>query len=70
MKKIIRVALSFATFTNDELNSFLILLLVCLKNNPLFPNPPVGYVSLQSLVTAFQTNLAAAAVGGPKDTPC
>ncbi len=68
MKKIIRVALSFATFPNDELNSFLILMLVCLKNNPLFPNLPVTYASLQTLVTTFQTNLAAAKVGGPKDT--
>ena len=68
MKKNIRVALSFATFTNDQLNSFLILLLVCLKNNPLFPNLPVKYADLQVLVTTFQTNLAAAKVGGPKDT--
>lgn len=68
MKKNIRIALSFATFTNDQLNSFLILLLVCLKNNPLFPNLPITYANLQTLVTAFQTNLAAAAVGGPKDT--
>ncbi len=68
MKKIIRVALSFATFPNDELNSFLILLLVCLKNNPLFPNLPVAYASLLTLVTTYQTNLAAAKIGGPKDT--
>jgi hypothetical protein len=68
MKKNIRVALSFATLTNDELNSFLILLLVCLKNNALFPNLPVKYADLQALVTTYQTNLAAAKVGGPKDT--
>ena len=68
MKKNIRVALSFATFTNDQLNSFLILLLVCLKNNPLFPDLPVKYADLQALVTTFQTNLAAAKVGGQIDT--
>ncbi len=68
MKKNIRVALSFATLANDELNSFLMLLLICLKNNLLFPNLPVKYADLQALVTTFQTCLAAAALGGPKDT--
>ena len=67
-KSAIRVALTFATFKNDQLNSFLILLLVCLKNNPLFPNLPVKYADLQTLVTNFQTCLAAAKVGGQKDT--
>jgi hypothetical protein len=68
MKKNIRVALSFATFTHDQLNSFLILLLVCLKNNPLFPDLPVAYADLQALVAAFQAKYAAAQTGGPKDT--
>ncbi len=54
MKKNIRVALSFATFTHDQLNSFLILVLVCLKNNPLFPDLPVAYADLQALVATFQ----------------
>jgi len=63
-----RVALTFATFKYDQLNSFLILLLVCLKNNPLFPNLPVKYADLQTLVTTYQTNLAAARVGGTVDT--
>jgi hypothetical protein len=67
-KSVIRVALNFATFPIDQLNSFLILLLVCLKNNPLFPDLPVKYADLQVLVTTFQTRLAAAKVGGPKDT--
>jgi hypothetical protein len=64
----IRVALTFATFTNDQLNSFLILLLVCLKNNALFPNLPVKYADLQALVTTYQAKLAAANVGGEIDT--
>ena len=68
MKKIIRVALSFATFPNDQLNSLLILLLVCLKNNPLFPNLPIAYTALQALVTDYQNKLAASKVGGPMDT--
>jgi hypothetical protein len=67
-KNVIRVALSFATFTKDQLNSFLILLLVCLKNNPLFPSLPVKYADLEALVTDFQAKLAASAVGGKIDT--
>jgi len=67
-KNAIRVALNFATFTQDQLNSFLILLLVCLKTNPLFPNLPVSYAGLQALVTDYQAKLAAAAVGGQIDT--
>ena len=37
MKKNIRVALSFATFTDDQLDSFAVLVIACLKTNPLFP---------------------------------
>jgi hypothetical protein len=47
---------------------FLILLLVCLKNNALFPDLPVKYADLSALVAAFQADIAAARVGGPKDT--
>lgn len=68
MKKNIRVALSFATFNKDQLNSFLILLLVCLKSNPLFPNLPVAYADLQALVADYQAKLAASKVGGQGDT--
>jgi len=67
-KSAIRVALTFATFTNDQLNSMLILLLVCLKNNPLFPNLPIAYTALEALVTDYQAKLAATAVGGQIDT--
>ena len=67
-KSAIRVALSFATFNKDQLNSLLILLLVCLKTNPLFPNLPVKYADLQAMVTDYQTKLAAANVGGQIDT--
>ena len=67
-KSAIRVALSFATFNKDQLNSLLILLLVCLKNNPLFPNLPVKYADLQAMVTDYQAKLAASNVGGEIDT--
>src|SRR5665213_4447783 len=67
-KNAIRVALNFATFTNDQFNSLLILLLVCLKNNPLFPNLPIAYTALAAQVTDYQARLAAAKVGGKIDT--
>lgn len=67
-KNTIRIALSFAQFNNDQFNSFLILLLVCLKNNPLFPNLPVNYADLQSMVADYQAKLAAAEIGGQIDT--
>ncbi len=45
-----------------------ILLIVCLKNNPLFPNLPVTIAALTALQAAYQDAMNAAAVGGPKDT--
>ena len=54
-KSAIRVALSFATFNKDQLNSLLILLLVCLKTNPLFPNLPVKYADLQAHGDGFSS---------------
>src|ERR1035438_1354469 len=67
-KNAIRVALTFATLPKDQLNSLLILLLVCLKNNPLFPNLPVTYAALSALVADYQAKMAAADVGGEIDT--
>lgn len=67
-KSVIRVALTFGSMTQDQLNSFLILLLVCQKNNPLFPNLPVKYVDLQALVANYQAKMAASAIGGSIDT--
>jgi hypothetical protein len=63
-KKINRVALYFATYADSELNSFAILVIVCLKTNPLFPNLPVTIIALTALQVAFQNALAAAAQGG------
>ena len=64
MKKIIRVALSFATFSDNDVNSLAILVIVCLKNNLLFPNLPVGIAALTTLQTVFQNAITTAAQGG------
>jgi hypothetical protein len=66
MKRTIRVAVSFASFNKDHLNCFAILVLVCLKNNPLFPKPPVSLADLGALLTAYQDAMSAAKLGGPK----
>ena len=55
MKKILRVSLAFATYSTLELNSLAILVIACLKNNPLFPNLPVSIAALQALQAALQT---------------
>lgn len=68
MKKSIRVALTFATYTDTELNSFAILLIACLKTNPLFPTLPITIAALTALQTAFQSAMTLAAQGGPMDT--
>lgn len=68
MKKNIRVALSFATFNDAQLNSFAILVIACLKSNSLFPDLPLTIAALTALQTAFEAAMTAAAQGGPKDT--
>jgi hypothetical protein len=68
MKKTIRVALSFATLTDDQLNSFAILVIVCLKTNALFPALPVSIVNLTALQVAFQAAITKSAQGGQMDT--
>ena len=69
MKKNIRVSLSFATFANGQLNSFVILVLICMKNSvALFPTPPITLIALQAMLTAFQNAQAQADIGGPIDT--
>jgi hypothetical protein len=64
MKKIIRVALNFAAFSDNDANSLAILAAVCLKNNALFPNLPVSIAAFTALQTAFQNAITAAAQGG------
>ena len=68
MKKTLRVALSFATLPDDQLNSFAILVIACLKTNALFPTLPVSIAALTALQLAFQDAMATAAQGGPADT--
>jgi hypothetical protein len=68
MKKSIRVALSFATFSDNDLNSLAILLIACLKTNPLFPNLPVTIAAFTALQVAFQAAITAAAQGGKTST--
>jgi hypothetical protein len=64
MKNNIRVALSFATYSDNDLNAFTILVLACLKNNLLFNNLPVAYALLTNLQTVFAEAITAAAQGG------
>lgn len=63
-KQNIRVSLAFATLSGSELNSFAILVIVCLKNNALFPNLPVTIANLTALQLAFQNASTAAVQGG------
>jgi hypothetical protein len=64
MKKNIRVALYFATYTDSQLNNFAILVAVCLKNNALFPDLPLTLAALGALQDTYQDALTAAATGG------
>jgi hypothetical protein len=64
MKKVIRVSLSFATFADNDMNSIAILVIVCLKNNALFPNLPVSIAALSALQTAYQNALTTAQAQG------
>ena len=68
MKKSIRVALYFATFPDDQLNNFAILVIACLKTNLLFPALPVTITALTALQTAFQDALTATEQGGTMAT--
>jgi len=67
-KTTIRVALSFATLPGDQLNSFAILVIACLKSNALFPSLPVTIANLTTLQMAFQNAIVTAAQGGTMDT--
>ena len=68
MKKNIRVALNFATFSAKDVNSLAILVIVCLKNNLLFSSLPVALTVLQTLQTALQDAITASAQGGTVNT--
>jgi hypothetical protein len=69
MKKLVRVGLGFATLPKDQLNSYVILGIVCLtKQIALVPNLPVTIAALTALQEVYQAGLTAAALGGQKDT--
>ena len=68
MKKSIRVSLAFATYNEAELNGFAILVITCLKANPLFPSLPVAIAALTALQTAYQNAITASAQGGKINT--
>jgi hypothetical protein len=68
MKNNIRVSLSFATLPADQKNNLAILVIVCLKTNPLFPNLPLTIVALTALQTALADAITAAAQGGKVET--
>jgi hypothetical protein len=68
MKKVIRISLGFATFDDNGVNCLAILLMVCLKNNLLFPNLPVTMAVFTALQTAFQNAITASAQGGKLNT--
>ena len=68
MKKLNRIALYFATYSSNQLNSFAMLALACLKNNVLFPDLPVSIADLTALLAAYQTALTNAAQGGVVNT--
>jgi len=63
-RKVIRVALTFATYNYNDVNSLAILVIVCLKNNTLFPNLPVAITALTALQAALQNAITAGAKGG------
>jgi hypothetical protein len=68
MKRVTRVALNFAAFSDNDVNCLAILLIVCLKNNLLFPNVPVSIEAFMALQTAFQNGITGAAQGGKVNT--
>jgi hypothetical protein len=67
-KSVIRIALYFATYQNQQLNSFAILVIACLKTNALFPNLPVTIAALSALQLAYQNAMVAASHGGTINT--
>jgi hypothetical protein len=67
-KSVIRIALYFATYKNEQLNSFAILVIACLKTNTLFPNLPVAIDALSALQLAYQNAMNVANQGGTINT--
>jgi hypothetical protein len=68
LKKTVRVSLAFVSLPKDQLNSLAILLIVCLKNNLLFPNLPITIAAFSALQAAYEDAMSASAIGGHKDS--
>jgi hypothetical protein len=66
--KTLRVSLAFASYSDQELNAFAIVIAVCMKNNAAFPTPPISWEALSALQVAFQNAYITAKTGGPKET--
>jgi hypothetical protein len=49
-----RVSYSFTTLSDNDLITFLQVVIICLTNNPAFNNLPVPITTLQTLLTTFQ----------------
>ena len=67
MKRTPRAGLAFARYDKNQLHSFATLALMCLKNNPLFPNPPVSLAAVGVLLATYESAMSAATQGGPQD---
>jgi hypothetical protein len=68
-RSVVRVSLLFVTLPKDQLNSFAILVIVCIpKCGTLFPNLPITIEALTALQTAYQAALTATTLGGSPET--
>jgi hypothetical protein len=65
---ILRVALYFAAYSDNNLNSFAALSVSCLTANPLTPNLPVTAPALGTLQVDFANSITAAQQGGRMET--
>jgi hypothetical protein len=65
---ILRVALYFAAYSDNNLNSFAALSVSCLTNNPLTPDLPVKVLQLGALQVAFANSITDSQQGGRIET--
>jgi hypothetical protein len=64
----LRVALYFAAYSDNDVNSFAALSVSCLTNNPLTPDLPVKVPALTTLQVDFADSITAAQQGGKVET--
>jgi hypothetical protein len=65
---ILRVALYFAAYSDNNLNSFAALSVSCLTGNPLTPDLPVKVIDLTALQVGFANSITDAQQGGRVET--